>query len=83
MEHLRKVFKVIRWNEIYVNKEKCSFTKKKVSFLGHRIKNSKLMMDKNKVKVMHEQDPSIQMSSLRYFFGLVNYYMWFIGCYIT
>lgn len=62
MEHLRKVFKVIRWKKIYVNKEKCSFTKEEVSFLGHRIKNSKLMMDENKVKVMHKQDPSIQRS---------------------
>ncbi|RVW28778.1 Transposon Ty3-G Gag-Pol polyprotein [Vitis vinifera] len=45
VEHLRKVFKILRHNELYVKKEKCSFAKEEVSFLGHHIKDSKLMMD--------------------------------------
>ncbi|RVW43719.1 Retrovirus-related Pol polyprotein from transposon 412 [Vitis vinifera] len=48
VEHLRKVFKILRQNELYVNKEKCSFANDEVSFLGHRIKDGKLMMDDSK-----------------------------------
>ncbi|RVW81819.1 Retrovirus-related Pol polyprotein from transposon 17.6 [Vitis vinifera] len=45
VEHLKKVFKILRQNELYVKKEKCSFAKEEVNFLGHRIKDGKLMMD--------------------------------------
>ncbi|RVX06336.1 Retrovirus-related Pol polyprotein from transposon 297 [Vitis vinifera] len=48
VEHLRKVFTILRQNELYVKKEKCSFAKKEVSFLGHCIQDGKLMMDDNK-----------------------------------
>ena len=54
VEHLRKVFKVLRQNELYVKKEKCSFVKEDVSFLGHHINNGKLMMDEINVKVLQE-----------------------------
>ena len=54
VEHLRKVFKILRQNELYVKKEKCSFSKKKVSFLRHRIKDGRLMMANSKVKAIQE-----------------------------
>ncbi|RVX00157.1 Retrovirus-related Pol polyprotein from transposon 297 [Vitis vinifera] len=38
-------------------KEKCSFAKEEVSFLGHRIRDGKLMMDDSKVKAIQEWDP--------------------------
>ncbi|RVW28744.1 Transposon Tf2-11 polyprotein [Vitis vinifera] len=46
-----------RQNELYVEKEKCSFAKEEVSFLEHRIKDGKLMMDDSKVKDIQEWDP--------------------------
>ena len=52
VEHLRKVFKILKQNELYVKKEKCSFAKEEVSFLGHRIKDGKLMMDDSKVRAI-------------------------------
>ena len=52
VEHLRKVFKILRQNELYVKNEKCSFAKEKVSFLGHCIKDGKLMIDDSKVKAI-------------------------------
>ena len=54
IEHLRKVFKILRQNELYVKKEKYSFAKEEVSFLGHHIKNGKLMMDNSNVKAIQE-----------------------------
>ncbi|RVW27175.1 Retrovirus-related Pol polyprotein from transposon 17.6 [Vitis vinifera] len=80
-EHLRKVFKILRQNELYVKKEKCSFAKEEVSFLGHRIRDGKLMMDNSKVKAIQEWDPPTKVPQLRSFLGLVNYYRRFIKGY--
>ncbi|RVW51386.1 Retrovirus-related Pol polyprotein from transposon 297 [Vitis vinifera] len=57
VEHLRKVFKILRQNELYVKKEKCPFAKKEVSFLGLCIRDGKLMMDDSKVKAIQKWDP--------------------------
>nr|CAN63369.1 hypothetical protein VITISV_016446 [Vitis vinifera] len=81
VEHLRKVFKILRQIELYVKKEKCSFAKKEVSFLGHRIRDGKLMMDDSKVKVVQEWDPPTKVPQLRSFIGLVNHYRRFIKGY--
>ena len=65
----------------YVKKEKCSFAKEEVSFLGHRIRDDKLMMDDSKVKAIQEWDPPTKVPQLRSFLGLVNYYRRFIKGY--
>ena len=52
LDHLRKVFQLLRQNELYVKKEKCSFTLGEVGFLGHHIKDGKLMMDESKIKAI-------------------------------
>ncbi|RVW19712.1 Retrovirus-related Pol polyprotein from transposon 17.6 [Vitis vinifera] len=80
-EHLRKVFKFLRQNKLYVKKEKCSFAKEEVSFLGHRIRDGKLMMDDSKVKAIQEWEPPTKVPQLRSFLGLVNYYRRFIKGY--
>ncbi|RVW25255.1 Transposon Tf2-2 polyprotein [Vitis vinifera] len=80
-EHLRKVFKILRQNKLYVKKKKCSFAKEEVSFLGHRIRDGKLMMDDSKVKAIQEWDPPTKVPQLRSFLGLVNYYRRFIKGY--
>ncbi|RVW98488.1 Transposon Ty3-G Gag-Pol polyprotein [Vitis vinifera] len=68
-------------NKLYVKKEKCSFAKEEVSFLGHRIRDGKLMMDDSKVKAIQEWDPPTKVPQLRSFLGLVNYYQRFIKGY--
>ena len=80
--HLRKVFKILKQNKLYVKKEKCSFAKEWMSFLGHHIKDGKLMIDDNKVKTTQE-DPSTKVPQLRFFLSLVNYYQRFIKGYST
>ncbi|RVX03453.1 Transposon Tf2-2 polyprotein [Vitis vinifera] len=69
-EHLRKVFKILRQNKLYVKKGKCSFAKEEVNFLGHRIRDGKLMMDDSKVKAIQEWDPPTKVPQLRYFLGM-------------
>lgn len=54
IEHLRTVLKVLQENKLYVKREKCSFAKEEVNFLGRVIEGGKLMMDKKKVKAIEE-----------------------------
>ena len=70
-------------NQLYVKKEKCSFAKEEVSFLGHCIKDDKLMMDDGKVKAIQEWDAPTKVPQLRSFLGLFNYYRHVIKDYST
>ncbi|KAE8708434.1 cytochrome P450 78A7-like [Hibiscus syriacus] len=81
IDHLRIVFKILRENELYVKKEKCTFATEEVHFLGHVIGHGKLLMDRNKIKAIIEWEPPIKVSEMRSFFGLVNYYRRFIQGY--
>ena len=52
LEHLKKVFEVLRQNELYIKREKCSFAQDEMISLRHRIKDGKLLMDEPKVKAI-------------------------------
>ncbi|KAL2923040.1 Transposon Ty3-I Gag-Pol polyprotein [Bienertia sinuspersici] len=77
MEHLRKVFQASRENELYVKKEKCSFGQEEVSYLGHRIRAGKILMEHDKVQAIIEWEEPKNVSELRSFLGLANYYRCF------
>ncbi|XP_075096551.1 putative mitochondrial protein AtMg00860 [Nicotiana tabacum] len=81
MEHLRKVFQVLRENELYIKREKCEFSQSKVHFLGHVISNGKLRMNEDKVHAIQEWETLIKVTALRSFLVLVNYYRRFISGY--
>ncbi|KAG8377407.1 hypothetical protein BUALT_Bualt08G0029800 [Buddleja alternifolia] len=80
-DHLRTVFQVLRENGLYVKKEKCSFAKEEVPFLGHIIGHGKLQMDEAKIRAIVEWEPPTKVTELRSFLGLVNYYRRFISSY--
>lgn len=77
--HLQQVFQVLRDNELYVKKEKCSFAQCEVCFLGHIVGNGVLRMDEAKVQAIQEW--KVPTTELRSFLGLVNYYRRFIQGY--
>ena len=54
VDHLGRVFQLLKQNELYVKREKCSFALGEVSFLGHRIKDGKLMMEGGKIKAIQD-----------------------------
>lgn len=78
VDHLKTVFRVLRENTLYVKREKCSFAKPEVCFLGHWIGGGKLRMDEKKVRAIMEWEEPTKVVELRSFLGLVNYYCRFI-----
>ncbi|XP_021725095.1 uncharacterized protein LOC110692405 [Chenopodium quinoa] len=74
VDHLRQVFQVLRENKLYVKQEKCSFGQEVVSFFGHHIKAEKIMMEHDKVQAIREWEEPKNVSELRSFLGLSNYY---------
>ena len=81
VEHLKKVFKVLRENQLYVKREKCEFAQPKIHFLGHVISQGELRMDEAKVKAIQDWEAPTKMTELRSFLGLANYYHRFISGY--
>ncbi|KAE8663644.1 hypothetical protein F3Y22_tig00112925pilonHSYRG00094 [Hibiscus syriacus] len=67
IDHLRIVFKILRENELYVKKEKCTFATEELHFLGHVIGHGKLLMDGNKIKAITEWEPPTKVSEMRPF----------------
>ena len=64
VDHLKRVFRLLRQNELYVKKEKCSFALGEVGFLGVRIRDGKLMMEEGKIKTIQEWDPPTKVPQL-------------------
>ncbi|KAE8716635.1 Protein NRT1/ PTR FAMILY 3.1 [Hibiscus syriacus] len=81
IEHLRRVFQVLRENKLYVKEEKCSFAQKEVPFLGHIVGGGKLQMDKDKIRAIDEWKPPTKVTELRAFLRLANYYRRFVKGY--
>ncbi|KAF8088610.1 hypothetical protein N665_0535s0002 [Sinapis alba] len=64
VEHLRTVFRVLRENELFVKREKCTFATEEVQFLGHVIGHGKLKMDEPKVKAIMEWEAPTKAAPL-------------------
>ena len=54
VEHLRKVFKILRENQLYGKREKCEFAQPKVHILGHIISQGELRMEEAKIRAIQE-----------------------------
>ncbi|KAL7608079.1 hypothetical protein Lser_V15G12595 [Lactuca serriola] len=68
-------------NQLYVKMEKCTFAQPDVRFLGHKIKDERIYMDERKIKAISKWEPPKNVSELRSFLSLVNYYRRFISEY--
>lgn len=77
------MFKLLKENELYLKKEKCSFAKEEVYFLGHKIKNEKLYMDKAKVKGSQKWNSLTKVGKLQIFLSFMNYHKPFIKEYFA
>ncbi|KAA0043034.1 Retrotransposable element Tf2 [Cucumis melo var. makuwa] len=74
LEHLEEVLKILRENELYANRKKCSFAKPKVEYLGHIISEQGVEVDSKKIKSVAEWPCPISVREVRVFLGLTGYY---------
>ncbi|MCG8525033.1 MAG: hypothetical protein MI748_01545, partial [Opitutales bacterium] len=78
LERLRQVLQILRENNLYLKRSKCEFMKKETDWLGHTISGEGVKTDARKVKAILEMRSPGNVSELRTFLGLINYYRRFI-----
>ena len=64
-------------------KKKCEFAKNKNQFLGYKIDKDGLHVSEDKIKAIDEMKAPENLTELRFFFGMINYYSHFIKNYST
>ena len=80
-EHLHTLDKVLQILEkagVRLKKEKCVFMVPSVEYLGHRISKEGLQPADDKVRAILEAPQPTNVSELKAFLGLVNYYRKFM-----
>ncbi|CAI7839865.1 unnamed protein product, partial [Closterium sp. NIES-54] len=73
VEHLRKVFEILRKNKFYVKLSKSDFALKKVQFLGHMVSAEGVHVDPRKIKAVKKWKVLENMKELQQFLGFTNY----------
>lgn len=78
LENLEMVFKRLSDAGFTLRKEKCSFFQREVNYLGHRISKEGIKKTNDKIKAIVEAPIPKNVSEVRSFAGMVNYYSKFI-----
>ena len=52
VEHLRKVFELLRIHKLYAKEYKCEFSKTAIHYLGHILSAEGIQMDPSKIEVI-------------------------------
>lgn len=74
LEHVQCVFSILKENQLYVNREKCNFGQEAVTYLGHVISSSGVVVDPDKIQVIINWTSPQNVRELRGFLGLTGYY---------
>ena len=83
LSHMKIVLEVLRKNELYANKKKCSFAKSKVDHLGHIISEKGVEVDPEKIRAIKAWPLPTNVREVRGFLGLTSYYRKFVQHYGT
>jgi len=78
VEHLKIVLQVLKEKKLYAKLSKSEFWLNEVSFLGHVISGSGIVVDPSKVDVVSQWETSKSVIEARSFLGLAGYYRRFI-----
>lgn len=78
LENLEKVLEKLREANLTVKKEKCSFFQDEIEYLGYTLTKQGLKKTKEKVKAIVDAPQPSNVTEVRSFIGLVNYYHKFV-----
>lgn len=71
-ERLNAALEKIQRAGVTLNEEKCMFSQKQVTFLGHLIDQNGISADPQKTAAITEMDPPTNITEMRRFMGMVN-----------
>ena len=83
MQHLRLVLDRLRLHRVYAKMSKCHFNQREVKFLGHIVGADGIRVDPAKIAVVKEWPVPTNITELRQFLGLANYFRKYIQGYST
>ncbi|CAI7868457.1 unnamed protein product [Closterium sp. NIES-53] len=81
IEHLRRVFEILRREKFYVKISKSEFALKKVQFLGHMVSAQGVHVDPKKIEAVRTWKTPENVKELQQFLGFANYYNRFVPQY--
>ncbi|CAI7790022.1 unnamed protein product [Closterium sp. NIES-54] len=81
IEHLRRVFEILRREKFYVKISKSKFALKKVQFLGHMVSDQGVHVDPKKIEAVRTWKTPENVKELQQFLGFANYYNRFVPQY--
>nr|GEU90950.1 hypothetical protein [Tanacetum cinerariifolium] len=65
LKHLRKVFHLLQQQQLRLNRKKCEFGKKQLTYLGFVVGNGELQVDPDKVKRKISEAPVLALPNLQ------------------
>ncbi|GIM11516.1 hypothetical protein Vretimale_14990, partial [Volvox reticuliferus] len=79
--HLRDVLETLRQHKLFASPEKSTFNKPELLFLGHIISQDGIKVDPAKTKAITDWPTPTNLTQLRSFLGLANYFRRFLEKY--
>ena len=74
IKHLRIVFEIIQKAGLKLNRDKCKFAVNEINFLGHTIKDNKILPLASNINKIKNIQPPKDKKELQRFIGLTSYY---------
>ncbi|GJP44801.1 hypothetical protein CLOM_g4216 [Closterium sp. NIES-68] len=81
VQHLRRVFDILRRERFYDKLSKSEFALEKVQFLGHMVSTRGVHIDPKKTEAVRTWKTPKNMEELQQFLGFANYYNMFVPQY--
>jgi hypothetical protein len=81
LEHLRRVFEVLREEKLFARPSKCHFAQREIRFLGHIISGEGIRVDPDKTTAVSTWPQPQSAKDLQRFLGLAGYYRRFVRGY--
>jgi len=78
VEHIRKIFQILRQNKLYLKPHKCKLGVEKLEWLGHVIYNGAIGTCEAKIQAVKEWPTPTKVKEVRGFLGLTGYYWRFV-----